>query len=212
MRRNTAAIATAVALSALSVKAHAQDIAEATPEQGQRSPDEDRQPFARKTGWMDAVATAFVGDGLRFNNPYRLATVLGSQAQSLSRTAAYADFGAALLFANPAFVAHGPTLRISVSLSGVPQSVLTPAYLALHRSGRWGAYARAGVPFVLTPEPTWGLEGGIGGIWFARAGLGLATELVGDLFYGAGTREVATPAYPVLSAQAGLFLSWEAMP
>jgi hypothetical protein len=45
-----------------------------------------------------------------------------------------------------------------------------------------------------------------------RAGLGLAAELVGDVFYGAGTREVATPAYPVLSAQAGLWLSWEVLP
>jgi len=49
-------------------------------------------------------------------------------------------------------------------------------------------------------------------VWFVRAGVGLAAELVGDVFYGAGTREVATPAYPVLSAQGGLWLSWEAMP
>jgi hypothetical protein len=32
------------------------------------------------------------------------------------------------------------------------------------------------------------------------------------VFYGAGTRDAATPTYPVLSAQGGLFLSWEAMP
>jgi len=64
---------------------------------------------------------------------------------------------------------------------------------------------------VLTPDTTWGLEAAAGGIWFARAGVGVAAELVGDLFYGAGTREVAHPAYPILSAQAGLWLSWEAL-
>jgi hypothetical protein len=163
------------------------------------------------TGWAGLFATAFVGDGLRFNNPYRLATVLGSQAQSLSRTAAYADVGAAMAFGDPTTLAHGLALRVSAAVEGVPQAVMTPAYLALHRWGPWGAYARAGLPVVLTPEPTWGFEGGLGGIWFARAGLGLAAELVGDVFYGAGTRDVATPAYPVLSAQGGLFLSWEAM-
>jgi hypothetical protein len=32
------------------------------------------------------------------------------------------------------------------------------------------------------------------------------------VFYGAGTREVAEPVYPVLSAQGGLWLSWQALP
>jgi hypothetical protein len=114
-------------------------------------------------------------------------------------------------FGDPAVLAHGFAFRVSAAVEGVPQAVTTPAYLALRRWGPWGAYARAGVPVVLTPDLTWGLEGSLGGIWFARAGVGLAAELVGDLFYGAGTREVATPAYPVMSAQAGLFLSWEAM-
>lgn len=166
----------------------------------------------RNTFWAEVFATAFAGDGVRFNNPYRLSTVLGSQAQSLSRTASYADVGAGVTFGDPSVLAHGFVLRVSAALEGVPQAVTTPAYLALHRWGPWGAYARAGVPLVLTPDVTWGLEGGIGGVWFARAGIGLALELVGDVFYGAGTREVATPAYPVLSAQGGLFLSWEAMP
>jgi hypothetical protein len=68
------------------------------------------------------------------------------------------------------------------------------------------------VPIVLTPDTTFGMEGAAGGVWFVRAGIGLAAELVGDVFYGAGTREVETPAYPVLSAQAGLWLSWEVLP
>jgi hypothetical protein len=174
--------------------------------------EEGHAPVGTKLGWVDLLATAYVGDGLRFNNPYRLATVLGSQAQSLSRTAAYADVGAAILLGDPSFLAHGLALRMSGALEGVPQAVLAPSYMAMHRKGPWALYGRAGMPIVLTPDTTWGLEGAAGGVWFARAGLGLSAELVGDLFYGAGTREVATPAYPVLSAQGGLWISWEAMP
>ena len=174
--------------------------------------EESNAPQGKKFGWFDVFATAFVGDGLRFNNPYRLATVLGSQAQSLSRTAAYTDLGAALLLGNPSFLAHGLVLRASVSLEGVSQAVLAPSYMGLHRVGPWAVYGRVGAPIVLTPDRTFGFEGGIGGVWFVRAGIGLAAEVVGDVFYGAGTREVATPAYPVLSAQGGLWLSWEVMP
>src|SRR5580692_4389204 len=115
---------------------------------------------ARRTWWVDLFATGFVGDGLRFNNPFRLATVLGSQAQSLSRTATYADLGAAAVLGNPGFLAQGVALRASVALEGVGQTVVTPSYLVFHRWGAWGAYGRAGVPLVLTPDVTWGLEAG----------------------------------------------------
>jgi hypothetical protein len=169
-------------------------------------------PPARFIRSIDVTATTFVGDGLRFNNPYRLATVLGSTAQSLSRTATYADVGGAISFGDPARFSQGIALRVSISLEGTPQSVLTPAYMLLRRSGAWGVYGRAGVPLVLSPDTTWGFEGAAGGIWFLRAGIGIAGELVGDVFYGAGTREVSTPAYPVLSGQLGLWLSWEAIP
>jgi hypothetical protein len=169
-------------------------------------------PAVRKPGSIDVFATTFIGDGLRFNNPYRLATVLGSDAQSVSRTASYADIGAAVAIGDVAHLANGIALRASIALEGTPQAVLTPSYLVLRRFGEWAAYARAGVPLVLSPETTWGFEGAAGGLWFIRAGVGIAAELVGDVLYGAGTREVATPAYPVLSAQAGLWLSWEALP
>lgn len=182
--------------------------AESAPE-ASRAPSD---PGARMIRLIDLTATTFVGDGLRFNNPYRLSTVLGSNAQSLSRTAGYADVGGAISFGDPTRSTQGFAVRASISLEGTPQSVVTPSYLLVHRFGTWGAYARAGVPFVLSPDATWGLEGGGGGIWFVRAGIGIAGELVADVFYGAGTREVATPAYPVLSAQLGLWLSWEAMP
>ncbi len=138
--------------------------------------------------------------------------VLGADARSLSRTAAYADVGAAFVVGDPAALAHGLALRATFALEGTPQSVMTPSYLVIHRWGAWGAYGRAGIAAVLAPAATWGMEGAAGGVWFARAGIGMAAEIVGDLFYGAGTREVATPAYPVLSAQGGLWLSWEAIP
>jgi transposase InsO family protein len=176
-----------------------------------RADDADRAAAARRAWPIDVFATGFVGDGLRFNNPFRLATILGSQAQSLSRTAAYADLGAAAVLGDPGVLAHGLALRASVALEGIGQSVLTPSYLLFRRWGRWGVYGRVGLPIVLTPDLTWGLEAGAGGTWFLRAGIGLAAELVGDVFYGAGTRDVQTPAYPVLSAQGGLWLSWEAL-
>jgi hypothetical protein len=171
------------------------------------------QPWGpQKQGWADVVFTAFGGDGIRFNNPYRLATVLGSQAQSLSRTASYADTGLALLLSDPAGLTAGFAFRTSFALEGVQQTVMTPSFLLLRRWSDWGMYGRAGVPIVATPDLTWGIEGGAGTIWFLTAGIGLAVELVGDVFYGAGTREVAVPAYPVLSGQGGLWLSWENLP
>jgi hypothetical protein len=176
------------------------------------APQDSHAPLAKKSGWVDVFATGYVGDGLRFNNPYRLATVLGSTAQSLSRTAMYTDLGGALVLGDPTFLAHGLALRVSVSLEGVQQSVVTPSYLVLHRWGSWAAYGRAGGTIVVTPDTTWGFEGAAGAVWFVRAGVGVSAELVGDVFYGAGTRDVAVATYPVLSAQAGLWLSFEAMP
>jgi hypothetical protein len=172
---------------------------------------EERSPLAEKPGYAQVMATAFAGDGLRFNNPYRLSTVLSSDAQSVSRTAAYADVGVAMTIGPPLGLQHGLALRTSFALEGVEQGVLTPAYLLYRRWRAWAAYARAGIPIVLAPDVTWGLEGGAGGAWFVRGGVGVAGELVGDVFYGAGTREVRVPAYPVLSAQLGVLLSWEAM-
>jgi hypothetical protein len=166
----------------------------------------------RKPGWADLVLTAFAGDGIRFNNPYRLATVLGSQAQSLSRTASYADTGLALLFGDPSRLAFGAAIRASFAIEGVQQAVVTPSFLVLQRWSALALYGRAGLPLVLTPDVTWGLEGGAGAVWFLTAGVGIVAELVGDVFYGAGTREVAVPAYPVLSGQGGIWLSWEALP
>lgn len=165
-----------------------------------------------KPGYGQLFATAYVGDGLRFNNPYRLATPLGSNAESLSRTASYVDVGLALTLGDPLGLQQGGALRLSSAMEGISQQVLTPSYLMWRRWRSWAAYGRAGLPIVLSPQATWGLEIGGGGVWFFRGGIGVAAEVVGDLFYGAGTRDVARPAYPVLSAQLGVVIAYEVLP
>jgi hypothetical protein len=173
---------------------------------------EAHDPLATKPGYVQLLATAYAGTGLRFNNPYRLATVLGDDAESVSRTATYVDLGLGATFGNPLGLSHGVALRTSVAAEGVGQVVLTPSYLGFRRWGALAAYGRAGVPLVLSPDVTWGLEVGAGGAFFVTGGLAVAAEIVGDLFYGAGTREVAAAAYPVLSAQLGLLAAYEVFP
>jgi hypothetical protein len=169
-------------------------------------------PPVTRSGYAQLFATAFLGDGLRFNNPYRLATPLGSSAESVSRTAAYTEIGIAATLGAPAGLQHGAALRMSFALEGVRQAVLVPSYLLWRRWTHFAAYGRAGLPIVLSPDATWGLEAAAGGVWFPRAGLGVAAELVGDVFYGAGTREVATPAYPIVSGQLGVIVAYEVLP
>lgn len=156
--------------------------------------------------------TALVGDGLRFNDPYRLSTVLGSDAESVSRTAPYLEFGLAAAFGDPRSFQHGLAVRTSIAVEGVGQVVLTPSYLLYRRVHAFGFWGRAGTPIVLTPSRTWGMEAALGAAWFVRAGIGVAAEVVGDLFWGTGTRDVSVATYPVLSAQLGIIISYEVLP
>ena len=154
----------------------------------------------------------FFGDGLRFNDPYRLATVLGSSAEGVSRTAAYVDLAAAITLGDPRRFQSGFALHLTLATEGVQQTVLAPSYVLYRRFRDVAAYARAATPIVCSPDVDVGLEGALGGIVFVRAGIGITAEIVGDLFYGAGTREVAAPLYPVLSGQIGLALAYEVIP
>ena len=184
-------------------------------EDGETAPEKPRpepDPFRTKPGYLQLFATTFVGDGLRFNNPYRLATPLGDNAESVSRTAPYLDIGFGATFGNPLGVQHGGALRTSGALSGVGQIVMTPSYLAWRRWRAIAVYGRAGTPVVITPDLTWGLEAGLGLTWFFLGGFGVAAEMVGDVFYGAGTRDKATVAYPVLSGQLGFVMAYEVLP
>lgn len=174
---------------------------------------EREDPFATKSGYMQFFATAMGGVGLRFNNPYRLQTSLGSDAESVSRTSSYADLGfATTLFGQPLGFQHGLALRTSIALEGVSQVVFTPSYLLWRRKGAWAGYGRAGFGVVTAPDLTWGLEAAGGAAWFFLGGIGLVAEVVGNVFYGVGTTDVATATYPVLSGQLGLIGSYEVLP
>lgn len=172
----------------------------------------DADPFATKPGYGQVLVSVMGGTGLRFNNPYRLATPLGSDAESVSRTAAYVDVGLGLLLGDPLGVQHGFSLRTTAAVAGVGQIVMAPSYLVWRRWTALAAFGRAGVPLVLTPDITWGLEASAGAVWFFLGGLGVVGEVVGDVFYGAGTRDASAAAYPVLSGQLGLLGSYEVLP
>jgi len=172
----------------------------------------EEDPNATKPGYTQLFATAMAGTGLRFNNPYRLATPLGDDAESVSRTNAYVDLGIAMTFGAPLGLQHGAAFRTSAAIEGVGQVVMVPSYFAWRRWRSWAAYARAGVPIVVTPSATWGLEAGIGAAWFFLGGIGLDAELIGDVIYGQGTRDVRTATYPIVSAQLGFVFAYEVLP
>lgn len=169
-------------------------------------------PFATKPGYGQLFLSVMGGTGLRFNNPYRLATPLGADAESASRTNAYVDVGLAMTLGNPLGLQHGAALRTTAGVEGVAQAVMTPSYFAWYRHGALAAFGRAGAAIVLTPDVTWGLEGSLGGAFFFLGGVGLVAEVVGDVFYGTGTRDVPAAAYPILSGQLGLLATYEVLP
>jgi hypothetical protein len=150
------------------------------------------------------------GRGLRFNNPYRLATELGGDARSLSLTSPYADLGLGVAFGPPDGLQHGGALHASFAMAGVAQAVLTPTYLVAYRGPHaFLTYGRIGPSFIVTPDPTVGGEVGGGFAWFVTGKIAIAGELVFDLYYGAGTHDVAVATYPILSGQLGLLFDQE---
>ncbi len=170
------------------------------------------KPFETKAGYAQVFVTAMAGTGLRFNNPFRLPTSLGADAESVSRSSAYVDLGFAMTLGRPLAVQHGLALRSSFSLEGIGQSVVTPSYFVWRRRRALAAFGRAGVPVVLAPDTTVGLEAGVGGVLYVTGGLGIVGELVGDLFYGAGSPASTTSTFPMLSGQLGLIGTYEVLP
>jgi len=169
-------------------------------------------PRGPKETYLRPFVTAGSGVGLRFNNPYRLATPLGDTAESLSLTAPYASFGGGVAFGDPLGWQHGPVARWDFAMTGVPQHVLVPSYGAFRRGAVFGGQARFGLPILISPDPNMGAELAVGGTWYARAGLGLTAELLGDIFWGAATPDNKRPVYPVLSTQLGVVIEWEKLP
>jgi len=180
------------------------------------NPEMSRQRLRRLTepgGYLAVFSTVMVGDGLRFNNPYRLAHELGEGGESLSLTAPYIDVAVVVATGRPAGLVHGGRISWSVAMSGVPQGAITPSYLAaLRPSAAWLLYAWAGVPFITAPDFNVGGELAAAATYFVRAGIGASGALVADGFYGAGTRETRAAFYPVFSVQIGLSINYEVLP
>jgi hypothetical protein len=154
-----------------------------------------------------------IGRGFRFNNPYRLETQLGDDAESLSLTATYIDLSASAALGNAEGFQHGASLHLSAALDGVPQEVVTPSYMLLYPfPPSFFVYGRAGLPIIIEPDTGVGYELAAGGAWLITAGLGATAELVGDLFYGAATQEKSVTVIPVLSLQIGVIVDYEILP
>ncbi len=154
-----------------------------------------------------------LGTGLRFNNPYRLATPLGEDPGGLSRSAVYTDLHVGAQLGPALGFQHGAQLGLAVALEGIPQEVLTPSYVLKRRFGpRLSAALRLGVPIVLTPDSTVGLEGGLVGLVALTGGLSTTAELSYSQFYGAATHEVSPTMIPILAAALGVRVAFEALP
>jgi hypothetical protein len=165
------------------------------------------------SGYQHWLGGIYLGRGLRFNNPYRLRSVLGNDAESLSLGATYLDLHLGRTFSAPDSFEHGLALHLSIATDGIRQEVATPSYLLVKRvTTRVLSYARAGFPIVLEPDVSVGLEAGLGGAYFFTANLGLGAELDFSVFYGAATIEQAVTVIPVTSLALGVFFDWEHLP
>lgn len=161
---------------------------------------------------LSALLSLAIGRGLRFNNPYRLATPLGGTAESVSLASTYLDIGAALLFGERHF-RHGAALGGDVALQGIGQLVLTPSYLAQFAlNDSVGVSGRLGVPVVVAPDTTLGLEAALGSNLALAYGLGAQLELVGSVYFGAATDQTSTTTIPMLSLQLGVFFEHPVSP
>jgi hypothetical protein len=156
------------------------------------------------SAWRALGALSF-GRGLRFNNPYRLATPLGDSAESVSLSATYLDLGAGLLAQALPGLEHGATLDALFALDGINQFGLTPSYFVeFALAPEFWLHGRVGIPFVITPDTTVGLEAGVGPRWAFGWGFSLTAEMVGSVFFGAATEEKSVTTIPMLSFQLGL--------
>jgi hypothetical protein len=173
-----------------------------------------RTPILGSDAYWHGFGALSLGKGLRFNNPYRLATPLGDTPESLSLTAAYYDLALGLLRGPAHGFSHGGVVHLSLAAQGIPQQVLSLSYTALTRldNGRTLLLGRAGVPITLSPDVSGGLEAAVGAAYLISAGLGVQSELVGSLYYGAATQERSVTTIPVLSLQLGLFIDYEVLP
>ncbi len=167
----------------------------------------------RIDGDWHLLASLELGRGVRFNNPYRLATELGSDARSVSLIAPYGDLGLGFAYGPPDGLQHGASVHLSFSMAGVQGTALAVGYQAMYRGPRsFLAYGRLGPIASLSPDLDLGGEVGGGFGWFLTGHLAVATELIFDVWWGAGTHHVAVATYPVLAGQLGLLYDYELLP
>ena len=149
-----------------------------------------------------------LGKGVHTNNPFRL----GSN-DAFGFTATYINLGLGLAVGPPDGLQHGGQLSLAFATDGVPQEVMTFSYVALLPLSEHAILrGRAGLPVVLAPDSTVGLELGVGGAWLFTGGLGANAELVGSLFYGAATQDRDTTTIPVIALQVGMWFDHEVLP
>lgn len=213
VRRGVAAVTIACAWVVEDAEAQVPPPAEAVPgvyaaEAGARrhesSGSTSAQPRAASVP-LSGLLSLSVGRGLRFNNPYRLARPLGESAESVSLAATYLDLGLALLFGGSDF-RHGASVGGTVALQGIGQLVLTPSYLAQFGLTDSAALrGRVGVPIVVAPDTTLGLEAAAGSSLDLAYGFGALLELVGSVYFGAATDQTSITTIPMLSLQVGLY-------
>jgi len=160
--------------------------------------------------YVHAFGAVALGRGLRFNNPYRLERVLGDSPESLSLSATYLDISLGVAEGDPTGLQHGVSAHLSTALTGIRQEVLTPSYRLLFRpASSWLWTGRLGVPLVLEPDVTAGVELGAGGVWHFLAGLGIYAEVIGSVFFGAATLDKDRTTIPMLSGQLGVWADYE---
>lgn len=174
---------------------------------------ERRELLREPEGYANLFGAMAFGGGFRFNNPYRLHTQLGPTASSVSTTAPYVDFAAAITFGSPNGLQHGGALHTGVSMSGPQQTYLSLTYLAAYRAGKpFLVYGRVGPTMLLSPDVNLGGELAGSFSYFFTGALGLTSELAFDLFYGAATLDKKYSVYPILSGQLGIIVNYEVLP
>jgi hypothetical protein len=158
--------------------------------------------------YLHTFGALTLGKGVHTNNPFRLGST-----DAFGFTATYLDLALGLTLGRPDGLQHGGQINLSLATDGVPQEVLGFSYVALLPLGEHALVkGRAGLPVVLAPDSTVGLELGAGGAWLFTGGLGISAELVGSLFYGAATQDRKTTTIPVIALQVGMWFDHEVLP
>lgn len=183
------------------------------PTDKQREEAREKAVLKEPSGYLHTMLTAAFGKGMRFNNPYRLSTELGDSAESLSLTAGYVDFALGMALGEPDGLQHGGMVHVGTSVEGVSQTFVSASYMALYRGpSPFMFYGRVGPSILVTPDANVGGEIAASATWLATGALGLTSELVFDLYYGAATLDATYSVMPVLSFQLGVVVDYEVLP